>query len=248
MTVKTRDAEAPLRMSGRYAYFCNGKRTDIIESFTILIENGHWIVTSSRTSKNFAFSACVKAQVSLEDFLLPKVEVRWTAHKEKYCIDTEMNSKSLIFTLNGITDSLPLKGPTIYFPLLRIFMGPILRFLEKHQNTTTLIIPNIKVPAGHKDFLKPEKTKRKATLIERTTYMPKAQTPIISDLHSYAENRAIPCRKFEYEGDQYEKGTYVTIDDNDILLHYAWQQDAKTQWDIHIEDYTLSLAAEAEAD
>jgi len=116
--------------------------------------------------------------------------------------------------------------PFLYFPLLRIFSGPVIRQLAWCGPLPT-VVPDINTPTARDALLQPTEELRSAQLL--------AEEQLVLNGQSYQ------AQKYNYVSQRYlpqDKAAFW-IDHRGLLLKYGWQQSPEQCWLVELATHQL---------
>ena len=210
--------------SGDYVYRCNGEMqavsepwshhfcgdTHIIRARRLALEHGVEISTMCQASKDWSVlnSAEINAEITRED----------VSSSHDLSLEVGKNDISSVWQGAEITHA-----ADCCFPLLRIYMGGVLKALHASGGKGQILIPNIGDPSDKDRFLQPTVTTRSAKLV-RTEKKRVDGKDITADL-------------YDYTGDQYDSGSLFWLDEHGVLIAYEWQQSVQNKWTCEVSNY-----------
>lgn len=120
--------------------------------------------------------------------------------------------------------------PFLYFPLLRVFSGPLIQQLALGGPLPTLV-PDINNPANRAMLLHPTESQRCAQL--------QAEERIELDGQTY------PAQRYRYQSERYqpEDDAAFWTDNKGLLLKYGWQQNPQQFWQVELETHQIHAPA-----
>ena len=210
--------------AGTYHYLLNGVPMDIEESWRRRQQApGEWWVSSQRKAGGVE----IAVDASVVDGLVTGFVVAWQGDAAKFRADYTLlaNRVRIECTRNGADPEsmdIPLRGDKpapLLFPLMRIFAGPLIAKLLDTDGVGQVLVPSIVDPESPEELLTPVVSERSARVVE-------ANVTLESD------GLSRPCRRCEYQGDQYGPGTEFWLGDDNLLLRYSWQQSPRQHWDV----------------
>lgn len=201
--------------SGVYHYYLNGELTTIVEPWQISENGQNTIIRSVRNAKDYQTSISAVAHVNKDNFQVLRATTVWDCTAEGQSVHKEYGFDKASDEFRG--------QEFIFFPLLRIFMGPVLDYLGANGGQGDVLIPYIKDPSDHDQLLKPEITQRRAISLAKGV--------------EEVDGKSITVQKYDYRGDQYENGSVFSVDEHCVLARYQWQQSETLKWDVRLVDY-----------
>jgi|GEM_PF-5028723 len=210
--------------SGEYIYRLNGDRQavsepwshhtcgseKIIRSRRLALDHGVEISTMCKASEDW--NAIESAEIS--------AEITREAGSSSHDLSLDIESGKITSVWQDTEED---HAAYCCFPLLRIYMGGVLRALHASEREDQVLIPNINNPNDQDGFLKPVITTRSATLL---------RTEIKN-----ADGRDMKAALYEYTGDQYDAGALFWVDEHGVLIAYEWQQSAEQSWACEVSNY-----------
>lgn len=116
--------------------------------------------------------------------------------------------------------------PFLYFPLLRVFSGPVIRQLALCGPLPTLV-PDINTPSDRNTLLQPTENLRSAQLL--------AEEQLLLDGQRYQAQR------YHYVSERYQPQDEAAfwLDNRGLLLKYGWQQNPQQYWQVELESHQV---------
>lgn len=237
-------ASYQLSEQGCYRYLLNGQLQAISEPWVkALSPDGQSLIHSARFIESLDTALLVTQQQQLP---LPSTqnqsaqagfysEIRWRQAGQadisvlyQFC----QHERQLQLTRvddTGLSNSQFHKPePFLYFPLLRVFSGPVIRQLALCGPLPTLV-PDINNPANRALLLHPTESLRSAHL--------QAEERIELDGQTYQAQR------YRYQSERYQPQDEAAFwtDNKGLLLKYDWQQNPEQFWQVELDAHQIHL-------
>lgn len=189
-------------MKGEYIYNCNGERVDIVETFEI---DGNQICSERRA---FGVTLRVAALVNIEDDRVVRFEVEYGEDvSAQYQVQADGVLAEYVRAGERSVEQKQITGRFEPFPLMRIFMGRVIRQIESlGGQDIQIMVPWIFDPADER-FLSIHVDKRSAKKLDEGLY--------------------------QYIGENYDADARFWVDARGILTRYTWKQGEKF-WDVEL--------------
>ena len=215
--------------SGRYRYLLNGQPTEVSESWSI---EGELATQCEIRSLRAAAGIEIEVTASLSSGNVRHFTSVWrSGSSETISAEYLLQSDRVLVTWRGAgcaneevieifhdgASSRPL-----LFPLMRIFTGPLIARVLQLGGTGKVILPDINDPGDGGRLLRPLNTQRRARVVDNDALLSR-------------DGLQLKCRCCEYTGDQYGAGSHFWLGEDDLLLHYQWQQSADQHWDVWLQ-------------
>lgn len=188
-------------MNGSYIYTLNGQPTNIVETFEI---NGNHI-HSERT----AFGVTMRVDAVLEDDRVMQFQIdygedvsaKYTVHGWGVEVERVRAGKRLV-------EQKQIEGRFEAFPLMRIFMGRVIRQIESVAGQKIqIVVPWIFDPKNEEMFLSAHVDWRSAKRLDGDLY--------------------------QYVGENYDETAKFWVDVRGVLTRYEWKQ-GDGLWDVKL--------------
>ena len=203
---------------GSYQYLCNGVLEWVQESWERepLGRNG-WRVKSARDAGNVT--------ISIEALQIGRQVREFTANWESKSrapleVRFAIEGGALVVERNddGVQTSSEQKlgEPALLFPLMRVFMGPLILELAERDGECSVILPEVGVPGGDPALFTPHFSNRTAQLLGEE------------------EVDGLMLARYRYIGDQYDESAGFWVDNDELLARYRWTQEGEKEWDVSL--------------
>ncbi len=198
---------------GFYIYFLDGKPTDILETWQVEPAPAGEIIRSERLAYGTSLGlSAVKQGDSVTQF-----EARFMAQGNEIAASYEIcgGQVNVRRMVNGICreTGLALNEPFLVFPLLRVFVGPIILHLAQTGQPQTVLLPWLMDPANEEKFLAPHTDLRAARRVQQGN----------------------PESAFSYTGEHYDESARFWVNEQTgLLTAYEWQQ-GKQHWQVRCQ-------------
>ena len=212
--------------TGRYLYFLNGDPAPVDERWErSSLEEGGWQIKSVRKAGD------VSLEVNATEVgeRINQFQVCWkTGDELPIHASYQLNGDVLAVTrTEGAGVGLDTKvtapsGLTLLFPLMRIFVGPVIENLLSGGGEGTIILPSIADPQDRVSLLALQKSVRTARVLDAEDRLQR-------------EGETITCWRCEYLGDQYTAGNEFWLAPDGLLQRYRWQQGENQLWDVWLQ-------------
>ncbi|MCO1333850.1 hypothetical protein MO867_05805 [Microbulbifer sp. OS29] len=224
---------------GRYHYSCDGREMPVQDSWQLGDdEQGRRSLVSRRLVGDRGFG--IEVVALLTGGLVSECLVHWrdqvddvSAHYR--LVPLEGHSPVLGDAIeaswtgpNG-PQQLNLAGDQrLLFPLMRVFMGPILLKLVKHQEGLEVVSPDIVDPSQRGKLLSPRVSHRSAK-------------PMAGDMPSQRAQELGPdISGYVYQGDEAERDAHCYVDSRSLLVGYDWPSSTGRLWQVRLRDLEWS--------
>lgn len=209
---------------GHYAYFLNGERTAVEESWQVdPVTAGEQSVRSQRKAPGVLLD--VNATV-VQGFVL-RCEVCWSADDEvpllaRYArMDSQLRMSRWEEAGGKITRALDAREGQvpILYPWMRIFTGPVIQSLAAEGGQADVVVPWIANPAQRECLLLPDISRRQVSRDSSEDLQ----------LPSGGQQR---CELWRFVGGQYTEDASFWLNAQGQLQRYSWNQAPNQQWDV----------------
>lgn len=220
---------------GRYYYSCDGREMPVQDSWQLgEDDDGHRILISQRLVGEEGFG--MEARARLSDGLVSECHVRWR---------DEVDEVEARYRLRTSPDGAPQLGDDIeadwtgpngpqqaqvagrgrlLFPLMRIFMGPLLLKLERFREGLEVVTPDIVDPSQRGKLLAPRISHRSAR-------------PMAGDAATQgAQELGADISAYIYQGDEAERDVHCYVDGRGLLVGYDWPSSTGRLWQVRLRD------------
>jgi hypothetical protein len=223
---------------GRYEYSCDGRTMPVQDSWQLgLNEQGQRIVVSQRLVGEQGFGMEVRAR--LQEGLVTECEVRWRDEVDEvhahYALQPTTAEPAMGDPIiahwsgpNGPQQA-ELEGHNrLLFPLMRIFMGPLLLKLDQRREGLEVVSPDIVDPSQRGKLLAPRISFRSAR-------------PMAGDAATQgAQELGADISAFIYHGDEAERDAHCFLDSRGLLIGYDWPSSTGRLWQVRLRDLEWS--------
>ncbi|AOS95568.1 hypothetical protein AUP74_00091 [Microbulbifer aggregans] len=228
---------------GRYEYSCDGRTMPVQDCWQLgLDEHGHRMLMSQRLVGEQGFGMEVRAR--LQAGLVTECDVRWRDEVD------EVHAHYALQIPDGASPSIgdPIlarwSGPNgpqeaelegrnrLLFPLMRIFMGPLLLKLDQHRDGFEVVSPDVVDPSQRGKLLAPRISFRSAR-------------PMAGDAATQgAQELGQDISAFIYHGDEAERDAHCFLDSRGLLIGYDWPSSTGRLWQVRLRDLEWSSQVE----
>ncbi|GAA5524047.1 hypothetical protein Maes01_00599 [Microbulbifer aestuariivivens] len=223
---------------GRYEYSCDGRAMPVQDSWQLgLNEQGQRILVSQRLVGEQGFGMEVRAR--FQSGLVTECDVHWRDEVDEVHAHYALQPKGAEPTLgdpiiarwtgpNGPQEA-ELDGRNrLLFPLMRIFMGPLLLMLDQRREGLEVVSPDIVDPSQRGKLLAPRISFRSAR-------------PMAGDAATQgAPELGEDISAFIYHGDEAERDTHCYLDGRGLLIGYDWPSSTGRLWQVRLRDLEWS--------
>ncbi len=129
---------------------------------------------------------------------------------------------------NGLQHSIVEGDNRLLFPLMRIFMGPLLLRLCDMEFGCEVVAPDIVDPSQRGKLLAPRVSHRRAAMMPGDAN--------IQGVHDLGEDIAV----FSYQGDEAERDAHCFVDPRGLLVGYDWPSSTGRLWQVRLKDLEWS--------
>lgn len=129
---------------------------------------------------------------------------------------------------NGLQHSVLEGQARLLFPLMRIFMGPLLMRLSDMEFGCEVVAPDIVDPSQRGKLLAPRVSHRRAQIL--------ADDANIQGVHDLGPDVSV----FSYQGDEGERDAYCYVDQRGLLVGYDWPSSTGRLWQVRLRDLEWS--------
>lgn len=224
-----------LLSSGCYRYYQNDQLLSISEPWARYTNDQGLIITRvERVAPEYGMKMAVQ---SLEcEGLIKKFQVQYetqSSHQSSVILadyDIAEGVYSASRSVNGLASQhyrQQLEEAFFASPLMRVYVGPTLKWIESQGGSALVLMPWIHDPGNEQRMLEPRLGERRVQLTE------KAELVEMKGLRQH-------CDCYEYTGDQYQAGSRFWIDDQGLLQRYCWQQNDGSHWDVQLDALELT--------
>ncbi|MEW5250106.1 hypothetical protein [Microbulbifer discodermiae] len=228
---------------GRYYYSCDGREMPVQDSWQLGEgDQGQRLLISQRLVGAAGYGMQVRAILSAG--LVSDCQMSWrdqvaevSAHYSVKARGAEPRVGDAIEAQwrgpNGPQRALVEGGNRLLFPLMRIFMGPLLRKLEQFRGGLDVVTPDIVDPSQRGKLLAPRISHRQAR-------------PMPRDAASRStEEMGGDISAFIYQGDDAERDANCYVDSRGLLVGYDWPSSTGRLWQVRLRDLEWSPQLDA---
>lgn len=226
---------------GRYYYSCDGREMPVRDYWQLgRDDRGRQVLVSQRLVGAERYGLEVGAV--LDRGLVTECELSWRDEVD------EVTARYRLLGAGGGTPALGddieahWSGPNgpqqaridgcarLLFPLMRIFMGPLLLKLEQCERGLEVVSPDIVDPSQRGKLLAPRVSHRSARPMSGAGASQGAQE-LGSDVTGYI-----------YQGDEAERDAHCYVDRRGLLVGYDWPSSTGRLWQVRLRDLEWSGA------
>ncbi|WP_226702316.1 hypothetical protein [Microbulbifer elongatus] len=229
---------------GRYEYICDGRAMPVQDDWQLgRDEDGQQLLISRRLVGEQGHGIEVRAR--MDAGLVTECRVTWKDEVDEVnahyrlapqgarvphmgdAIEAEWTGP------NGLQQSVLEGQNRLLFPLMRIFMGPLLMRLRDMEFGCEVVAPDIVDPSQRGKLLAPRVSHRRASIV--------AGDANIQGVHDLGPDITV----FSYQGDEAERDTHCYVDPRGLLVGYDWPSSTGRLWQVRLRD--LEWAPELKA-
>ncbi|WP_444929898.1 hypothetical protein ACJJIF_19290 [Microbulbifer sp. SSSA002] len=224
---------------GRYHYSCDGREMPVQDSWQLGDdEQGRRSLISRRLVGEQGFG--IEVFASLDGGLVSECEVYWrdevdevSAHYKLIPEDGKRpalgDDIEVCWTGPNGPQHLNLEGEQrLLFPLMRVFMGPVLSRLVQHERGLEVVSPDIVDPSQRGKLLSPRVSHRTAK-------------PMVGDVSGQkAQELGADICAYIYQGDEAERDAHCYVDSRSLLVGYDWPSSTGRLWQVRLRDLEWS--------
>ncbi|MCX2800769.1 hypothetical protein OQJ68_03115 [Microbulbifer thermotolerans] len=224
---------------GRYHYSCDGRAMPVQDSWQLGEDTeGHRIVISRRLvgEEGFGMEVCARfCEGLVSDF-----RIRWRDQvgeenaRYRLCHDAGQKPRlgdpiAVDWTGPNGPQSASVEGAgRLLFPLMRIFMGPLLLKLETFREGLEVVSPDIVDPSQRGKLLAPRVSHRSAR-------------PLAGDAATQgAQELGDNVCGYIYQGEEAERDAHCYVDERGLLVGYDWPSSTGRLWQVRLRDLEWS--------
>jgi hypothetical protein len=231
-------ADETLVASGVYVYFLNEQPTGVTESWSIhRLPDDSYCTRAERdaraafgtTIRVEAFSQTPLATDDLQRFTVTQYNANHAATSDVRAEYLFANQTAIVTrSVNGQvmpSEELSLPANTVVSPLMRVFLGPVIRQVLAHGNgqPVPVLVPSLEQMLDPETLLRPLFDFRQAALLGT------------EDIE--VDGRWLPARRFQYLSNHYDAESQFWLDETDLLLRYRFVQSSEQIWDTRLTTY-----------
>jgi len=224
---------------GRYHYSCDGREMPVQDSWQLGHDSeGRRTLVSRRLVGDQGYGIEVSAILCAG--LVHECHVHWRDETDEVGAHYRLNSPQGHGPRLGDEIEASWKGPNgpqqarlqgenrLLFPLMRVFMGPLLKTLVQHEKGLEVVSPDIVDPSQRGKLLSPRVSHRSA----RT---------MVGELASQrAQDMGPDISGFIYQGDEAERDAHCYVDSRSLLVGYDWPSSTGRLWQVRLRDLEWS--------
>ncbi|MFC6632688.1 hypothetical protein [Microbulbifer taiwanensis] len=224
---------------GRYQYSCDGREMPVRDSWQLGEDDeGRRTLVSQRLVGDQGFGMEVRALLC--EGLVREFRVNWrdevdevNAHYRLCSADGEMPQLGDTIEANWTGPNGPQQSYVegrgrLLFPLMRIFMGPLLLKLEQFREGLEVVTPDIVDPSQRGKLLAPRVSHRSAR-------------PMAGDAASQGtQELGADISAYIYQGDEAERDAHCYVDRRGLLVGYDWPSSTGRLWQVRLRDLEWS--------
>ncbi|WP_250458673.1 hypothetical protein [Microbulbifer litoralis] len=224
---------------GRYYYSCDGREMPVQDSWQFGRDgDGHRVLISQRLVGEQGYGMEVRARLS--EGLVSECLVRWRDEVDEVEAQYRLRAGDGAEPQLGDEIEADWTGPNgpqraqvagrgrLLFPLMRIFMGPLLLKLEPFREGLEIVSPDIVDPSQRGKLLAPRISHRSARLMAGDAATQGAQE-LGADVSGYI-----------YQGDEAERDVHCYVDGRGLLVGYDWPSSTGRLWQVRLRDLEWS--------
>ncbi len=224
---------------GRYQYSCDGRSMPVQDDWQLGRDaQGRQLLVSRRMVGEQGHGIEVRAL--MDKGLVTECRVSWKDEMD------EVNAHYRLVPANGEVASLgdaidvDWTGPNgpqqkllegenrLLFPLMRIFMGPLLLRLCDMEFGCEVVAPDIVDPSQRGKLLAPKVSHRRASVMPGDAN--------IQGVHDLGPDVTV----FSYQGDEAERDAHCFVDQRGLLVGYDWPSSTGRLWQVRLRDLEWS--------
>jgi len=224
---------------GRYQYSCDGRVMPVQDDWQLgRDEVGRQLLVSRRHVGEQGLGMEVRAL--LDAGLVTECRVTWRDEVDEvnahYRLLPESDSTPRMGDAieaewtgpNGLQRSALEGDNRLLFPLMRIFMGPLLWRLCDMEFGCEVVAPDIVDPSQRGKLLAPRVSHRRAARM--------AGDANIQGVHDLGPDITV----FSYQGDEAERDAHCFVDQRALLVGYDWPSSTGRLWQVRLKDLEWS--------
>lgn len=224
---------------GRYQYSCDGREMPVQDSWQLGHDRlGRRLLVSRRLVGEEGFGIEVRALLSAG--LVSECRIHWrdqvdevTAHYRLLTAENAVpemgDAIEAHWTGPNGPQQLQVEGRgRLLFPLMRIFMGPLLLKLRQFGEGCEVVTPDIVDPSQRGKLLAPRVSHRSAR-------------PLAGDAATQgAQELGTEVSGYVYHGDEAERDAHCYVDGRGLLVGYDWPSSTGRLWQVRLRDLEWS--------
>ncbi|WP_346837224.1 hypothetical protein [Microbulbifer sp. SAOS-129_SWC] len=223
---------------GRYYYCCDGREMPVQDHWQLGDDDrGRRLLLSQRLVGERGFGMEVGAVLC--GGLVSECRITWRDEVDEVSACYQLQSAAAQPQLGDIIEA-RWSGPNgpqeaqlngrnrLLFPLMRIFMGPLLLKLLQCRDGLEVVSPDIVDPSQRGKLLAPRISHRSARLLAGDTATQGAQ------------ELGADVTGFVYQGDEAERDAHCFVDGRGLLVGYDWPSSTGRLWQVRLRDLEWS--------
>jgi hypothetical protein len=231
-------ADETLLASGVYVYFLNEQPTGVTEPWSIhRLPDSSYCTRVERDARAAfgmtilveAFSRTWLATDDLQRFTVAQSNANHAATSEGRA-EYLFSNKTVIVTRSVNSQVMPseelsLPENTVVSPLMRVFLGPVIRQVLAHGKgqPVPVLVPSLEQMLDPETLLRPLFDARQAAMLGAENVE--------------VDGRLLPARRYQYLSKHYDAESQFWLDENDLLLRYRFVQSSEQVWDTRLTTY-----------
>ncbi|WP_444889566.1 hypothetical protein ACJJH9_15130 [Microbulbifer sp. DLAB2-AF] len=224
---------------GRYHYSCDGREMPVQDSWQLGFDAfGRRSLVSQRLVGDRGFG--IEVFALLNNGLVSECQVNWRDEVDEVSAHYHLCFPEGQPPRLGDEIEANWSGPNgpqelrlggenrLLFPLMRVFMGPLLKTLVKHQAGLEVVSPDIVDPSQRGKLLAPRVSHRTARIMAGDQASQRSQD-LGPDISGYI-----------YQGDEAERDAHCYVDNRSLLVGYDWPSSTGRLWQVRLRDLEWS--------
>ncbi|MCH9690975.1 MAG: hypothetical protein K0U59_02745 [Gammaproteobacteria bacterium] len=224
---------------GCYHYSCDGRTMPVQDTWQLgRDKKGRRLLTSQRLVGELGFGITARAVLSAK--LVTECLLHWRDEtgevSARYQLLTPAGKNAHLNNPvdahwcgpNGPQHRVLSEGARLLFPLMRIFMGPLLINLSQFKEGCEVVTPDIVDPSQRGKLLAPRVSHRQA------------QTVVGDATTLGAQDLGNEVSAFIYHGDEAERDAHCFVDKRGLLVGYDWPSSTGRLWKVRLRDLEWS--------
>ena len=231
-------AEETLLASGVYVYFLNDQPTGVTEPWNIHHQPDGLYCTRVERNARTAFGTTILVEAFSQTPLATDGLQRFTVeqYNANHAATSDVRAEYLFAnqfvtvarSVNGqamATEEIALPENTVVSPLMRVFLGPVIRQVLARGNgqPVPVLVPSLEQMLDPATLLRPLFDYRQAALLGN------------EDIE--VDARLLPTQRFQYLSNHYDAQSQFWLDETNMLLRYRFHQSPEQIWDTRLTAY-----------